>query len=722
MRRILLIAAAFVVGLLALALILPAFLPSEAYRSQIEREATSALGRETSVEGRIAISILPRIMVRAEEVRVANAQGFEGEPFAEMGALRLSVDLFPLLAGRVSVNELVLVDPVVRLSERGGRNNWTFASAAGEPAPQAGAGGFARRPGALPFDTSLGDVRLENGLIVYADDTMTRRIESLDLAVDMRSFDAPARLRGDFALDGEPLAFDVELASLRGFLEGARTQTEARIDSAVLTAVFEGAFLESPDVEFAGRLELGLPDLQRLAALAGSPLPEGDIFRLFEAQGQVAGSPSRVAFSGAQLRFDDIEAEGDFTAELDRIRPLLTGSLALDTLDVTPYAASEETGAGDAPVKPSGEGGEWSDEPVDLTALRTLDARLDLSAERLVYGAIEATDAALTAVLENGRLQADLTSFRLYDGSGSARLVADARGANPSYAMTAEFDALQALPFLNAAAGFDRLSGLGGLSLDITSQGASPRAIIEALNGQGRFQFADGAIRGVNVARVIRGVQQALETGQLPAGFGQDQETDFSSLGGTIDIVDGVASNPDLQLLSPLVRVLGEGRVNLAEQRIDYRLSPRAVADLTGQGGAPDLSGIAVPVRISGSLSQPQIGIDFEQIARDLVRARAGGLIGGQAGQALSDGRSIEDVLREEGSRALLDALGAGDDPQAEGDASAQEDPAGALLRGLLGSRRPQPAEPEEPPADDAGDDGEGGGDDGGDDGGEPRR
>lgn len=712
MRRILLIAAAAVAGLLGVALILPAFLPSEAYRGQIEREATGALGRETSVQGRISVSILPRIMVRAQEVRVANAPGFDGEPFAEMGALRLSVDLFPLLSGRVSVNELVLVDPVVRLSERGGRNNWTFAPAAGEPDAQAGAGGFARRPGALPFEASLGDVRLENGLIVYSDGAVTRRIESLDLAVEMTRFDAPARLRGDFSLEGEPVQFDVALASLRGFLEGARTDAEARIESAVLDAAFDGAFLESPDVEFAGRLELGLPDLQRLAALAGSPLPDGEIFRLFEAQGQVAGSPSRVAFSGAQLRFDDIEAEGDFTAELDRRRPLLTGSLSLETLDVTPYAASESARDGGAPAQPSGEGGEWSDEPVDLSVLRALDARLDLTAGRLIYGAIEASDAALTAVLEDGRLQADLTSFRLYDGAGTARLVADARSATPSYVMTARFDALQALPFLSAAAGFDRLSGLGGLSLDVTSQGASPRAIIEALNGQGRFQFADGAIRGINVARVIRGVQQALETGQLPAGFGQDQETDFSSLGGTIDITDGIASNPDLQLLSPLVRVLGEGRVNLAEQRIDYRLSPRAVADLTGQGGAPDLSGIAVPVRISGSLSQPQIGIDFEQIARDLVRARAGGLIGGQAGQALSDGARIEDVLRQEGSRALLDALGAGDDPQAEGEgeASAQEDPAGALLRGLLGAQRPQPAEEEEPPAEGAEEAGEGGG------------
>jgi len=661
MRRILLIAAALVAGLLLLAVLLPLFLPSEAYRGQIETAASDALGRETSVSGDIRVSILPRIEVRAGDVAVADAEGFGDAPFAEMAALRLSVDLFPLLSGRISVRELILVDPVVRLTQRGAENNWTFATA--ETPAEPASGGFTRRPGALPIDAALGDVRLENGLILYSDGQTERRVEDLDLAVEMAGVDDPARIRGGFETEGERVTLDLRLDSLRGFLEGARTPVNAQFGGDLIDAEFDGAFLESPALDYEGTLELALPDLQRLSAVAGAPLPDGDIYRRFNASGDVSGSPARIAFENAEIGFDDITASGDFAAQLDGPRPRLTGRLSIPELDVTPYAVSGASEGG-APAQPSG--GDWSEEPLDLSALRAADAHLTINAGLLRYGDIEVSDAALTARLENGRLVADLSRFNLYSGTGSARLVADARGAAPSYTLRAELDALNAMPFMQAAAGFDRLEGIGSLSLDLASGGASPAGVVGALSGQGRFDFADGAIRGVNLARVIRGVQAALESGRLPEGFGQNEATDFSSLAGTIDIADGVAVNPDFALLSPLLRVQGEGEVNLLDQSIDYRITPRAVADLTGQGGAVDLNGVAVPIRIRGSMTDPSISLDMERILRDLVRAQAGGLIGGQAGEALSEGRDIEDVLRDEAVNALFGALGRRDEPEEE--------------------------------------------------------
>jgi len=653
MRRILLAAAALIVGLILIALILPVFLPSEAYRGQIQRAATEALGRETDVAGRIGVSLIPRIQVSAADVSVANAEGFGDAPFAEMGALRLSVDLFPLLSGRISVNELVLVDPVVRLSQRGSDNNWTFQTG-GDAAPQASGEGFVRRPGALPIEATLGDVRLENGLVIYSDGQTEHRIENLDVAVEMDSVDDPARVSGGLQADGETLTFDLRLDSLRGFFEGARTPVNARFGGDLVAAEFDGAFLESSDIDFEGFLSLALTDLQRLSAVAGAALPEGDVFRRFNAEGDVTGSPTQLSFDNAELAFDDITATGAFSARLDAARPKLTGELVIPELDVTPYAAGGEAGA--APAQPS-EGG-WSEEPVDLSALRLVDADLSIQAGTLRYGEIEVNDAALEATLEDGRLTADLSRFNLYSGQGSARLVANARQDTPSYSLQADLDALNALPFMQAAAGFDRLEGIGSLSLDVASQGASPADIMNALNGQGRFDFSDGAIKGVNLARVIRGVQTALETGELPQGFGDTEATDFSSLGGTINIADGVAANPDLALLSPLLRVQGEGSLNLLEQSIDYRLTPRAVADLTGQGGEADLNGVPVPIRIRGSMTSPSISLDLERIMRSLVQSQAGGLIGGEAGQALSEGRSVEDVLRDEAANALFNALG----------------------------------------------------------------
>jgi len=40
--------------------------------------------------------------------------------------------------------------------------------------------------------------------------------------------------------------------------------------------------------------------------------------------------------------------------------------------------------------------------------------------------------------------------------------------------------------------------------------------------------------------------------------------------------------------------------VNLSQRRIDYRLEPKAVASLKGQGGKTDASGVAVPIIVKG--------------------------------------------------------------------------------------------------------------------------
>lgn len=208
-----------------------------------------------------------------------------------------------------------------------------------------------------------------------------------------------------------------------------------------------------------------------------------------------------------------------------------------------------------------------------------------------------------------------------------------------------------------------------------------------------------------NLAQVIRTVQQGLQTGSIPSGFAESQQTDFIALTGTLNIQNGLAQNLDLTMLSPLLRVEGTGSVNLAQQAIEYRLTPRAVQSLTGQGGDLDLQGVGVPIVIRGGFNDVSVSIDFASVARDIARARAGTLIGGQAGAALSGNGSLEDAARG----ALRDALGG----SRSDEESEEEDPGRRLLRGILGGSRPQTEE--EPPAEsDEEDDGEGEGEGGG--------
>jgi AsmA protein len=688
MRRFILILLVLIVAVVAAALVLPSLIPAEELRTRAETAASDTLGRQVSLDGDIRLQLLPTVQVRAETASIANEAGFGEEPFAEMAEMRVTVALLPLISRRIEVREFVLIDPVIRLQSQGGRNNWTLgtpgeAEAAAPPTD----GGFVRQPGTLPFEASFGDVRIENGTVTFTDSGQTRRFDAVNLAVALPSVDEEIALTGSFDADGRPMGFEARLGSLRGAFEGAETALFVSLDGPLADLSFDGQIDEGETFVVRGEVDMDLP-LPALAAYAGAELPEGDVFQRFAARADLIGDADSIALTNARLTFDAVNAAGDVTLWLNRERPDLVGTLETANLDITPYIPADDA--------PSGAGSEgagvapWSETPMDLTPLRLVDADLTIQAGRFKARDVEATSVVVTAELTNGRLVTNLTGFDLYGGQGVVNAVVNARRPTPSYSFFADVDNLEALPFLTAAAGFDRLAGLGGVRLDLDAAGASPAAIMASLSGDGDFNFADGALVGVNLAQVIRTVQNAIATGELPAGFSEQQQTDFTSLGGTFTVEAGQVQNIDLAMLSPLIRVDGRGVVNLSGQTIDYRLSPRAVTSLTGQGGEPDLQGVGVPILLRGDFNNVSVGIDFPALVQELARAQATG--------------ALDDVLGDDPlSDAVRGLLNRGRGNQS--DDEPDEDPGARLLRGLLDATRNRGDEDEDR-------EGEGGGED----------
>ena len=705
MKRLGLVLLVLIALIVGAAFILPAVIPASAYRDRVETAASDALHRDVMLGGDVSFTLLPRVQVVARDVTIANAEGFSADPFAEMGEMRVGVELIPLLSRRVEITEFVLVDPVIRLEQRRGGNNWTFADPESAPAPAPSGDGFARRPGALPIDASFGDVRIENAAIFYTDGSQSREITGLDLAVALPSLDQPTAIDGALEADGEAMTFDGELGSIRDFFEGRATPLTLALGGRLLDVTFDGEIPASEDIEFAGDFSADIPSIRALAAFAGSPLPPGENLERFAARGRIEGTPSRLGLTAQSIRLDAIRGSGNLAADLTGARPRLTGRLDLDELDVNPYlpAAAADTSASGGGIPP------WSEAPIDFAGLGIVDADLDLTVGRLQVRDIEVTDAALNAAIANRRLQATLQRITLYEGQGNVTVVANARSATPSFSLEASLDGLDAQPFLDAAAGFDRLAGTGTMTMSLATSGNSQAAMMRNLGGNGEFNFADGAIVGINIAQTIRNVSGFLERAggaedaeaeasaedSEQASVGERQTTDFTSLGGTFAIANGRLTNNDLLMLSPLLRVEGTGWVDLPSQTLDYRLRPRAVASIEGQGGSTDLQGIVVPIRFRGDFNSVRYGVDTEAVTQALLQGALSNALGGDSSQ------SPEDAARD----ALMDAIGLGgrdETDSEEGETEDEADPAEQLLRGLFNQGRRSSQSDEE---DDSGND-----------------
>ena len=67
---------------------------------------------------------------------------------------------------------------------------------------------------------------------------------------------------------------------------------------------------------------------------------------------------------------------------------------------------------------------------------------------------------------------------------------------------------------------------------------------------------------------------------------------------------------------APLLRLKGQGQVNLPLYRINYRLLPELVETSKGQGGK-DKTGILVPVLVTGALDNPVFAPDLQALLQD---------------------------------------------------------------------------------------------------------
>lgn len=626
MKYVLIGVAAVIVLIVAAVVALPLLVSEDTVRNQLISRVQDNTGRELRIDGDVKVSFLPRVKLELNDVTFANAPGAASPTMVKLAQLQLDVGIFPLIGGNLDVSRFVLVDPVIEIEiGEDGRGNWLFDE--GESVTAGGAAGQAATTrdddaesgddgegggGGFLSNVSLGEIGLENGTVRYRDARSGREetISGISLDITMDDFDSPFAAKGELTWNGETINVDVGLESPRAVIDAKSTAASAGITSKHISLILDGGLSFGAPFGVNGAVNLDVPSMRNLAAWAGSPLSGEDDGTLgaLKIGGKLDLAGSTIAFEDAEIAVDDIRAKGRVKVDTGGTVPSLDGALEVEALNLNPYLGTEETAAADAaeqaaPAQPTQQQAAapegWSDEPIDLTGLRDANANFDLTVQSIRFRDIQVGQSRVTLALRDGQLDLQLTELALYDGAGTGRIVVDAGPQVPRIDATFDLSGLQAEPFLNDAAGFDRLSGAGTIKTSVTTSGRSQREFVSALNGSGNIAFADGAINGINLAAMARNVGTAF----LDAGAGEARKTDFTELSGSFTITNGLLRNDDLLLLSPLLRLEGKGSTNLPPRTVDYRLTPRIAATTEGQGGERDVAGVSVPVIIEGPWS-----------------------------------------------------------------------------------------------------------------------
>ncbi len=325
--------------------------------------------------------------------------------------------------------------------------------------------------------------------------------------------------------------------------------------------------------------------------------------------------------------------------------PQFSFNVDIDKLDADRYIAKKEPAAKEAPASP--------DTPIDLSALKNLNASGEARIGALKIANVKTANVHLGVKAEGGQATLAPFSADLYQGSMSGSLNVDAR-AVPAIAFKQEMKGVSVGPLLVDALNNDMLEGKGNVSADLKTQGATVGALKKALNGTAAVNLADGAVKGIDIAGTIRDIKNKFNFSGNTLGADQKKRTDFSEMKASFKVANGVAHNEDLDIKSPLLRISGNGDIDIGNEKLNYTAKSTVVATLKGQGGADlgALNGLTFPVKVTGTFSAPKYGLDFGAIAAAVAQKNLLGNVGGQKGEA------VQKLLQGDKAGALEGLLG----------------------------------------------------------------
>lgn len=594
-------------GVVVLAAVLfVVFFPKDLAVAEMERRVEAATGRELTIGGDVELAFWPALGFSAGEVTLSNPEAFDTtEPFLAANRIVFAIAVMPLLRGQVEVKRAILEGAALNLEAGAdGAANWAF------PTTQTS------ESQATIEDLHLDDVRLIDSAISFKGAGAPLALTDVDADLALASLDAPARLNAAFEYRGQRLETHTDIATPRAVLEKGETPFVANVRAAPFNADFDGTFNAATGA-LEGRLNANGASLRRLMAWMGTPMAEGGGFGAYRVAARMRHEGDTTRLDDATFTLDAIETRGRIVLAAPaggRLR--LSGALASPSLDLNPYLPAPAQGAAAGGVEVNTA---WSDAPLDLSGLRAFDADIAFTLGALKFQQMNFTDVAMALRVSRGALDARLSRISLYGGAGTARLIADGAARTPRVAVELDARDVQAEALLGAAIGFDRIVGRGRIAGSFVGQGASQAAIMRSLDGNASFNLNDGAWKGVNLAQVARTIQSAL-TG---AESGAAAQTDFSELATTLTISDGVAATDNLRLLSPFIRLDGQGLIDIGGQSIDMRIAPRAVRSAQGQGGDAALQGLGVPFRVSGPWSRVRFAPALGDVVQNELRNRA---------------------------------------------------------------------------------------------------
>ena len=660
MTWVLRIVGGLVVLLLVAIFVLPMVIKTEDLVEQAEMSASEALGRDVSIGEVTGLSVLPpRITISGFEV--ANADGFSAPYLVRVDEARFAVAFMPLLRGQVQIDTFVLESPSINLEEKAdGSTNYEFDVAeTTEPAAvtEEVAGSDGAPADAPDVSVLSGTVLITNGKLSYVTPDASYNAVNTDITIRLPGESGALAIDGAMALEGVPFSLNVQIDEPSALAEGGTSAAKIGVQIAD-NSIDSDLSMTGEPVNLEGTIKGNLPDIAGLSPLLGAEgaealAPLGAIS--FNAA--IVGTTEQLSVTDAKITSAILQGTADFALGLAGEIPNATGSADLALVDLRPFMPEEETAGEGAPAEDE-PFPEWSEEPIDLSALTMIDADFDVNASRVVLPTYELTNVQAKVLIDNGLLTATLHNANAFSGTFAGTVSVNAVSSTPTLGIDLIMDGIAFAEAGPALLGTDRLIGSGNMEIDIETSGASMAAWVDDLDGDVDFNVIDGTLMGIDLPQItaagIQLVNDLKAQRAVPASLrdtagaitngavGDTAQTVFNLADLNIDMTNGIADISLGQLSTETAQVSLGGAVNLPSQGLGLSITMAGRAP-----GTDTYEELILPIAVSGTFNDPKISVDSDPLKALLQESLKAG-IADQIGIEREDGETIRDTLQNQ--------------------------------------------------------------------------
>ena len=346
-------------------------------------------------------------------------------------------------------------------------------------------------------------------------------------------------------------------------------------------------------------------------------------------------------FSDITGKLGPVKLAGNAVLRVGGARPKLTAELAMSEIIADmflPVPAPAKTSAAKASPIPGGlapgDGApgaaaeHWSREPIDFSPLKLIDADVRLETPALNYREFRAENTRMDVKLVNGVLDIKRLDGTVFGGALalkgriSAPEKANAPGQAPGQAnVSIEVTGVDIHRLLGDLAGIDAAEGRADLTMSLTAAGRSSFELVSALAGKGRLDVTDGAVKGINLARInarLKRLDRPTDLFSLLQTAMSGGKTKFTTMNGTFTIAKGVVTTGDMHMVAEGGEGRAAGFADLPRWLVDLAAEFR----LTDHPKAPPFE-----MRLKGPLDSPRRIFKANKLQAYLVERGVGSML-----------------------------------------------------------------------------------------------